>query len=547
MLSRKYLRPFIAGVILLMSVAFVGTDSPIRAIWPSIVALSSVVLLKSVLPGLLLGAFSGALIAADANVFQAFIDIFKKYMIPALQSSWNISIIIFTLLMGGFVALIEAGGGITGILNSLHKQTDIMRKRTQLSAFFMGLICFFDGLASSMLVGRVMKPVAARSKVSGVKLAYIVDSTSSPIACIAVVSTWIAYQLSMIKEGLPATIKTSPYLLFIESIPQNYYCIFTLVFVFMVIIMNINFGPMKRFEDSAYSITTQNKPTPQTGHWCKAAIPLLFLILSMLIGLYISGHGFKLPASFQDIYEAFGKSDAALVLVCASALSCILAFLFNPFTTSTSGEKISSGTNFMSGMTSLFIPVLILVSAWTLSAVLKELKTVEALTSILTGSVSPYYLPAAIFITGALISFVTGSSWGTMGVLMPIALPLLFTLGSDLSPAELRPLIPAIIASVLGGAVFGDHCSPMSDTTIVSAIACGVAPLDHVKTQLPYALLTAVAALITGYLPAAIGIPVIVIIPLGTVILIISGYTIGKIRINSKNNAAPSPDAATAE
>ncbi|MDA1045058.1 MAG: hypothetical protein O3C57_07525, partial [Verrucomicrobia bacterium] len=438
------------------------------------------------------------------------------HMVPSLQSSWNVSVIIFTLLMGGFVALIEAGGGLAGILRAVTQRPGKAQARIECAAFGLGLICFFDGLANSMLVGRVLRPLADRGGVSRARLAYIVDSTSAPVACIAFISTWIAYQLSMIREGLAQVGRDdNPYLLFLHSIPLNFYCWFTLMLVALTICRQWNIGPMKRFQAQA------NAETPiaaagivRIGSW-RAFVPLAFLMVALMTGLYLTGAETPLPITWSGLADAFGKSDTALVLVCSAGFGCAVAFSC----AYRNGKGEDLGTAFSRGLTALFLPVLILVGAWTLSSTLKELHAAEALARLLSDTLPAGLLPVCVFLVGAGISFVTGTSWGTMGILMPLAVPTAIKLTVQLAPSDAQSILYGVIAAVFSGAVFGDHCSPMSDTTIVSSVSCGIDTLDHVQTQLPYALIAGGVAAGVGFIPTALGLPTPVALVSGAALL----------------------------
>ena len=485
---------------------WVESDSPVVSIWPSLVALSTVLLLQSVITGLLVGATSGTLLLSNGNLVMAFISFFDQHLIPALQSKWNVCILVFTLFIGGFVALIEHGGGMLGILAQFLEKGRTARHRVQWAAFLLGILCFFDGLANSMLVGRVMSPIAAKAGVSREKLSYIVDSTSSPVACIAFISTWIAYQLSMIQEGLMQLgVEDNAYLLFLRSIPHNYYCLSTLVLIGLVISNNFNIGPMRTAENAKILSQPAEKIYDialQYGQWYRAVVPLVVFVVTLMGGLYISGTTAVLPITVSSFATAVGNADTALVLVCASAFASIIAFVFNS-KRSSSGPP--AGYIFLKGMSGLFVPLLILVSAWCLSSTLKQLETSKILAQVLSGNLSPKLLPAAVFFAGTLISFTTGTSWGTMGVLMPLALPVAITLTGGFEADYAGRIVTLTIAAVFSGAVFGDHCSPISDTTIVSSIACDIKPIDHVQSQLPYAVLAATLALFLGFLPIAFG------------------------------------------
>lgn len=375
-----------------------------------------------------------------------------------------------------------------------------------------------------MLVGRSMRPLADRSGVSREKLSYLVDSTSSTVACVAVVSTWIAYQLTMIEEGFRAVNEpVNPYLLFLQSLPYNFYCWFTLALLVVVIARNWNIGPMRAAEAGAL---------PQEGPMSdfakvsslRALVPLAVLLGGLLAGLYISGVETLLPFSLRRVAEAFGQADAAIVLVVASAFACLVAYAFNR---SSPDSDQAPGDVFLAGVTGLFVPVLILVSAWVLSSTLAELGAADTLTALMGDRVPPQAFPMAVFLLAMVVSFTTGTSWGTMGVVTPLVLPVALNLTGGMAPELAHPIVAGTVAAIFGGAVFGDHCSPLSDTTIVSSISCGLEPMDHVKTQLPYALLSAAVSLIIGYGGLAAGLPVWVVLALGLMFLFLAPSLFG--------------------
>ncbi len=512
---RPWLRPTLVLLLIASSYAWVGSSHPLASLWPAMMALTTVFLLGSVLGGLFLGAACGALLQTHGHPVSSYLLLIDDHLVPSLQSSWNVSVIIFTLLMGGFVALIEAGGGLSGILRALTRHPDQARGRVEGAAFGLGILCFFDGLANSMLVGRVLRPLADRAKVSRAKLAYIVDSTSSPVACVAFISTWVAYQLSMIREGLAQVDRTdNPYVLFLQSVPLNFYCWFTLLLVLLTIIRRFDIGPMRKKRPESAPPLDVEILEPPAGIW-RAATPLLVLVGSLIAGLYLTGSKDPWPITRIGLADAFGNSKTALVLVCSAGIGCLSAFLcaYRP------GRGSALCEAFRHGLTTLFLPVLILVGAWTLSSTLKELGAAEALSSMLSETLPATFLPVAVFLVGSGMSFVTGTSWGTMGILMPLALPTAITLGTELPAADAHGILLGVIAAVFSGAVFGDHCSPMSDTTIVSSVSCGIDPLDHVKTQLPYALLAGGIAIAVGFIPVGLGLPVPAALLSGAIIL----------------------------
>lgn len=491
---------FLGGIACL----FVGLPWEVAcAFSPPLFAVGFVLLTKRVASSLVLGAWLGATFLMDGNVFLAGYQLVDQYLLPALQSKWNLCVLIFTFVLGAFAAVLEKGGGMLFFARYFVKGNPAQEKLSQRSfsllAYGTGIFCFFDGLANSMLVGKTMRPLADRFGVSREKLAYITDSTSSAVACVAIISTWIAYQLSMIKEGYAQRgMEVGTFDLFLSSLPYNFYCWGTLVVMFCVIIFSVHVGPMKSAEERARRVLTlpgnQEEDGLSSAKWYSALVPICFLLCSMFVGLYISGREHGRQFSIDHLRDAFGRADAGMVLVLVSILSLGVALFVQP-----KGEKDSSYLMVASdGAKSLFEPLLILLSAWLLSGVLKDLNTASLLSSLLSEQMSLRWWGMAVFVIGALISFFTGTSWGTMGVLMPLALPVAIDL-SLLHYGDAISLAPLTIGAVFSGAVFGDHCSPLSDTTIVSSIACDVTPIEHVRTQMPYALFTAVLSATVGF------------------------------------------------
>jgi len=519
-------------VLLLLAGTFIFSqfNIPIFSIWPSLVALISVVLLRQAFLGLLVGAISGVILIANGNPLAAFSLLVKGIILPALSSNWNLSVLAFTLLLGGFAALLEKGGGFESILQAWTRQSKNLSQKVEWSAFFIGILCFFDGLASSLLAGRALRPLADKTGVSRAKLAYLVDSTGSAVTCVAIMSTWIAYQLSMIREGfIAAGIPDSqPFTLFLSSIPRNFYCLFTLILVLLTIRKSLNFGAMKKFESSAreqFSEADHNNTSHDkndTKNKSRILIPLATLLSCLFIGLYRNGvDGSVWPVTFLKIKQAFGDAQSNIVLLYSSIIACIVAYLFNRKFISSSGS--SPTKEFIRGISQFISPSLVLIAAWCLSGTLRELGATSFLSQALGGSLHPALFPLSVFLLGVLISFTTGTSWGTMGVLMPLSIPVCLSMapGSD-------EMMAAVIAAVFSGAVFGDHCSPMSDTTIISAVACEISPYDHFRTQLPYALLAASVAALAGFIPMGYGLSPWLCLLLGSIILFLTPIVLKK-------------------
>ncbi len=478
-----------------------------RAVWPSVVALVLVFTTRKVLMGLFGGAFAGALLIAGGRIWAVPMDLVEHHLLPSFESPWKSGAIIFTLLLGGFVHLLERGGVLQALLLRLLHGGD--PRRIESGAGLFGLVCFFDGLANSLMVGRIFQPLAEANGVSKVRLAYIVDTTSAAVACLAFISTWIAYQLAMIREGFVLAgheALAQPYQLFFASLPFNYYAWFALLLLGVTVWRQWNFGPMATWQEAA-----ERKPlegpaagSGPVGLW-RAGLPVAVLILIIFAGIYADGT-LRMgeswwPLGLEKLALCFAEANVPAILIIASGVASLLAWAFFP--PGAAGEGETPGSVFMDGMLQLFQPVLILVMAWMLSSTLNALEAADYLGELLGGRLGPAWFPLAVFLTGSLVAFTTGTSWGTMGLLMPLAIPLAFSLVGD-DPAAAMELMPMVIGAVFSGAVFGDHCSPISDTTIVSSIACGVDPIDHVRTQLPYALLAAAGAALVGFLPAGL-------------------------------------------
>jgi len=499
------------GILFALSwiLAAFGGSHALLVVWPAAIALATILLLRQAVAGLLAGCLAGCLILADGHVGKAVISLVENHFFPSMQGPWRVGAILFTLLLGSFTVVIEKGGGFESVARRLiGKDVKNPQRRLETATGLLGILCFFDGLANSLLLGRITRPLADRVGVARAKMAYLVDSTSSSIACIAFISTWIATQLSLIQQSIEGRgITDSAYALFFKSIPQNFYCLFTLILAALVIWRRWDFGPMKNAKASPpdqAEIVSDHQPSI----WVALA-PVLVLSASIISLFYLWETRPIFPVTTDKLSAAFSGKAGPYALTLGSIIGLLVACLCFP---KKRKQEISPAIS--SGATSMLGPLLILIAAWTFGSVLKELGTAKWLADSMSGSFSPDYFPAAIFITGAAISFLTGSSWGTMALLMPLALPAYL----DLAPDQ-PVLLSAVIGAVFSGAVFGDHCSPLSDTTVVSAFACGVSAREHVITQLPYALLAATVALGIGYCGLGLGLPAWMLLGIGTLLL----------------------------
>ena len=517
-------------VSLVVSVCVLGSDAMWRSLWPSVAALSVVLLSRSALIGLLTGAICGAVLLSGGSVLGAVEQLVLQQFWPIFGSSWKLSAVLFTLILGGFVALVEAGGGLQGLVKRLLGDGRAPHQRMQSTVFGFGLLVFFDGLANTMLIGRLLRSAADRCGVSREKLAYLADTTGSAVACLAFISTWIAFQLSMIREGFAlAGVEVSAYGYFFKSLTTNYYCWFSLALALICVWREFNPGSMGAVEAharGAEAATDVSEDRAHVSHWGLAIVPIAVLTLSIPVLTYWIGSEALWPFSLSKFAEAYGKAENYVpqILVASSVLASLVAAVAYGLSRHGAcelgqGKRITA--TFLGGVREIAGPVLVLIAAWMLGAAISQLGTATWLSEFLQGRLSVALLPAGIFVLGAVISFSTGTSWGTMGVLMPLAIPVIFTLTDGAVDAERDRLVVAAIGAVFSGAVFGDHCSPFSDTTIVASIAAGVTPWDHVRTQLPFAAIAGVVALLLGFVPLGFGLPAWLCLVAGGVCLLL--------------------------
>ncbi|MEM6885665.1 MAG: Na+/H+ antiporter NhaC family protein [Verrucomicrobiota bacterium] len=510
---------FIILSLLLAKTIFLPLWSPgLIVFWPSMLALALAILTRRPALSLATGALVGAVYLNLDEPAQILSEFAATHFLGSIASPWSISILLFTLTFGGFAGILQYGGGLTAVakrmLSGGQNQSD--QRSIEQSAFLLGLICFFDGLVNSMLVGRLFRPLAERYQVSKARLAYIVDSTSSPIACLSIASTWIAYQLSMIQEGLTAAdLKLSPYLLYLGSWPANFYCLFSLILLYSTIRHGWMLGPMKHYQNVEIppSESARENADPSAEPAMKAAISsLAVLLLTLLGGLWLDGM-LRSPQGTPWV-EMIAKADASAVLLIVALVAAAFTYIIHRKLLPEYATEHGLEQAFWEGAAQMMRPLTVLLAAWALSSTLKGLGTAAAISSLLNTNLSPSLLPIAIFICGSGISFFTGTSWGTMGILTPLVIPVAISMSPD--AAADPSLVCFTVAAVFSGAVFGDHCSPLSDTTIVSSVACGIDPIDHVRTQIPYAVLAAAWTSLFGFLPIGLGLnPWIALIPSG--------------------------------
>lgn len=532
--------------VILLYIFPVSGEMPLwLSILPPLIAIVMALVAKEVISslffGVLVGAFIMALYSGHAPVEAlggGLLRTVDTYVVGALFEYEHIQIIVFTLLIGGMVRLITANGGMRGVVNWLSKRARSARSG-QLMTFIMDLCVFFDDYSNTLVVGNTMRPIADKLKISREKLSYIVDSTSAPVVAIAFVTTWIGAELSYIQDGLDVIgLEENAYFVFINSLKYSFYPILTLGFVLMLIYSQRDYGPMLKAERKARMATPTNSENidnqQENAHIIDALIPLLVLIFGTIIGLFVTGYKSEIwhdpnYGLLPKISATIGEANSYLALIWSSLLSLLTAIVLTLRRGTMIFTKIIE--EMIEGIKTMFNAVLILTMAWSISLITSDMHTAEFVSQLLLKwSLSPVLVPMLTFILAALIGFSTGTSWGTMAILYPLILPASWMLcaKNGMSIDDTMPLFYNVVASVLAGAVMGDHCSPISDTTIMSSLASGCDHLQHVGTQMPYALTVGCVAVFIGVLPTALGLPSWIAFLMGLAVLAVIVRFVGK-------------------
>lgn len=493
------------------------------SILPPLVAIVMALLLKEVISSLFFGILTGACIMAYyagcgplEAVGTGLLRVVDTYVVGSLYDADHVKIIVFTLLIGGMVKVITVNGGMGGIVHWLSKRARGPRSG-QLMTFVMDLCVFFDDYSNTLVVGNTMRPLADRLRISREKLAYIVDSTSAPVVAVAFITTWIGAELSYIQDGINHLgLDMSSYSVFFHSLAYSFYPFLTLAFVLMLIFSGRDFGPMLKAERrarQAEATVEAAESGQEVGHAIDAIIPLLVLIIGTITGLIVTGYDQNVWSDasqpfFSKLSATIGAANSYQALLWSSLLSLLTAIMVTLIRRKVKFLKIMESA--VEGFKSMFNAVVILTMAWAIALVTKDMHTAEFVSQLLVQwSLSPALVPAITFVLAALIGFSTGTSWGTMAILYPLILPASWLLCQEqgMGVEGTLPIFYNVVASVLAGAVMGDHCSPISDTTIMSSLSSQCDHLQHVGTQMPYALTVGAVALLVGVLPTACGFP----------------------------------------
>lgn len=512
------------------------------AVLPALLAIAAALLFRQVIVALFLGVWVGAWIATGDLAVGWFTGLFatvQVYVLGALADSDHASIVIFTLMIGGAVGLIQKNGGTSAIVTVATRWAR-SAGRGQLATAILGTAVFFDDYANTLIVGGTMRPITDRLRVSREKLAYIVDSTAAPVACLALTTTWIGYEVGLIGTAVSQLpdYDEGAYSVFLNSIPYSFYPILALFFVYLVATTRRDFGPMLAAErrarqsgqlyrpgsnaEAAEAESEAMEPPPDAPRrLVNAVLPIAVLVVGVLTGLWVTGQAAVAESGLDpSLRNVIGEANSYSAMMWASLAAVITAIGL------TVGQRIltleESIDALYAGMRSMLLAVIILVLAWSLAGINDVLGTADVLVSWLSDALAPGVVPAIVFLLAAATAFATGSSWGTMGILMPLVIPLAWgVLAADglHTSGEYHHIIYSTVSAVLAGAVWGDHCSPISDTTILSSLASSCDHIDHVRTQIPYALSVGSVALLLGTLPTGFNAPWWLMLPICAAVL----------------------------
>jgi len=481
---------------------------------PPVIAIVLALVTKEVYSSLFIGILSGALMYANFNPLKAFDSMFTEGFISSLADSWNVGILIFLVILGTIVCLMNKAGG-SAAYGQWAAQRIKTRKGAIFSTFALGVLIFVDDYFNCLTVGNVMRPITDKHKVSRAKLAYIVDATAAPICMIAPISSWAAAVTGVVEgyDGLE---------LFIRAIPYNLYSLLTIAMILFITWMGIEYGPMKKHEENAILYgdvyTTPDRPyegqdgevSAGKGKVIDLVIPVLILIAFCIMGMLYSGG----ILDGANIIDAFANTDASVGLALGSSLALIIIIIYMLARKVLSFEECMKC--FPEGFKAMVPAILILTFAWTLSGITGLLGAKEFVSTVFEGATGlKILLPAIVFAVAVGMSFATGTSWGTFGILLPIVVAI------GLEPE----LLVISVSATLAGAVCGDHCSPISDTTIMSSAGAMCNHINHVETQLPYAMTVAavsfVGYIIAGFVQSAwIVLPISILLMCGTLYVI---------------------------
>ena len=461
---------------------------------PPVLAIALAIKTRQVIFSLILGIFVGWIIIGNGNVITAFLSTIDA-MVNVMQSAGNTRTVIFTLLIGALIQLIRRSGGMNGFIGLIQKR--LVKAKSphttlQVAAGLTGFLIFIESNISILTVGTAFQSLFDKYKIAREKLAYLADSSSAPSCILFPINAWGAYIMGL----LAAYDHLDPFQALLFSIPFNFYPLLTLFLVFYLAFTDKSYGPMKVAEERFSENTTPDTSTEkiEAGKAANMIVPLLVMILTMPLYLVYTGWDSSVNEGFaQQLWRSIGNGSGSSAVMYAVVTALLFAGI------SFGIQRIISFKEFfeesLKGMNEMLLMALLMVLAFAIGDLCNEMQTGIYVAEVTKSWLSPQLAPALVFLISCFVAFATGTSWGTFAIMMSISIPLAQAVG-------LNPYLA--IAAVLGGGVFGDHCSPISDTTLISSMASGTEHIEHVRTQLPYALLTGTLAtllyLIAGFL-----------------------------------------------
>lgn len=510
------------------------SDFGILSLLPPLVAIGLAILTKRVLFALFAGVWVGGLMVVGGNPISATVQTWD-WIIGNAIDDWNQKILLYDFIIGAAVGLVYKSGGAMAVARAVTQRIR-SSKAASLMGWLLGVLIFFDDYGNTVIVGNTMRPITDRTRVSREMLAYIDDSTAAPVAGLAIVSSWIGYEVGLIRDSFDSLgVTLGAYAAWLSSVPYRFYSIFAIVLVFIVAYSHRHYGPMLQAEyrtrttgkvlrDGAKPMmaTESDLGMPMEGGSIHTFIwPILTLIFVFLYGMWYTGGGSEVYAE-EGLMGIMSNADTALALLWGGFAMLIVAVAIIVIQRQMTLEDLER--NIVQGMKQMVMANGILLLAWSIKSATDAVGTADfVVKSATSAGVSGAIIPLIIFLASAFVSFTTGTSWGTFGVMMPMAIPLGYHLGGGVGP-----ILYASIAGVFAGGIFGDHCSPISDTTIMSSMFSGSDHIDHVNTQIPYAL-TATGVGVVLYLLFAIGIRNwAILLPIGLVLLVIAHYILSE-------------------
>lgn len=500
-----------------------GGTGAVRASWwalvPPVVAIGFALLTKEVYSSLFLGILVGGLLYADFSFEGTIVHVLSDGFVSSIADSYNMGIILFLIVLGAMVCMMNKAGG-SAAFGRWAKKHIKTRVGAQLATILFGCLIFIDDYFNCLTVGSVMRPVTDTHKVSRAKLAYLIDATAAPVCIIAPISSWAAAVAGFVAEE-----EVSGFQLFLNAIPYNFYAILTIVMMITITVMKFNYGPMKLHEANAiknndlftsdaetFAASADDGAGNPKGKVIDLILPVVFLICACIVGMIYSGGYFdSQSAAYHNVIDAFSNADASIGLVYGSFITLIVTIIYFILRRVVNFEDCMSCIP--EGFKAMIPAIMILACAWTLKAMTDSLGAKYYIAGIVEATAGSFakFLPAIIFLIAVGLSFATGTSWGTFGILIPLVL--------NIFPYESGAISIIAISACMAGAVCGDHCSPISDTTIMASAGSQSNHLNHVSTQLPYALTVAGVSFV-GYILAAFITQWYIILPIMIAVMI---------------------------